>query len=72
MTNNCRTAFSIGETINELLDDAQVAGVNCQCVGTMVVLRGKVDHPLVRQKAISIARKCCGMNEIANEIHVVG
>jgi osmotically-inducible protein OsmY len=72
MATASQTSLSLGETINELLGAAQVVGVNCQCVGTMVVLRGTVGHPQTKQQAVSIARQCCGMNEIANEIHVVG
>jgi len=72
MKKTLNTPFSLGQQINHLLKEAQVTGVNCQCAGATVVLRGKVAHPNTRQAAISIARQCCGMNEIVNEIHVVG
>jgi osmotically-inducible protein OsmY len=72
MSATLRTPLSLGQTVNDLLDAAQVNGVNCQCVGTMIVLRGQVGHPQAKQQAVSIARQCCGMNEISNEIHVVG
>lgn len=72
MSHPYRTPLSLGETVNELLNAAHVVGVNCQCNGTMIVLRGKVGHAQTKQQAVSIARQCCGMNEIANEIHVVG
>lgn len=66
-----KTPFNLGQNINRLLKDAHVAGVTCQCAGSLVVLRGTVSHHQAEQRAITIARQCCGMNEIANEIHVV-
>jgi hypothetical protein len=72
MNTSLYTPFAISEAINDLLHKSQVAGVNCQCAGTLVVLRGKVTSSKSKERAASIARRCCGMNEIANEIHVVG
>lgn len=71
---NCSvyTPFAIGEVINQLLVKSEVTGVNCQCAGSLVVLRGKVQNRKSKDRAASIARGCCGMNEISNEIHVVG
>jgi hypothetical protein len=71
MNKSPKTPFTLGQDINRLLKESQVSGVNCQCAGSLVVLRGTVTHPNARQRAISIARQCCGMNEISNEIHVV-
>lgn len=72
MNSSLYTPFAIGETINQLLLKSHVVGVNCQCAGSLVVLRGKVNDHNNKDRAVSIARKCCGMNEISNEIHVVG
>jgi osmotically-inducible protein OsmY len=71
MNSSLYTPFAIGETINQLLVKSQVVGVNCQCAGSLVVLRGKVSSKNSKERAASIARRCCGMNEISNEIHVV-
>ena len=66
-----RTPFAIGDAVNEMLQSACVSGVNCQCAGSLVVLRGNVATAQVKQQAITIARQLCGMREIANEIDVV-
>jgi osmotically-inducible protein OsmY len=71
MNSSLYTPFAIGETINQLLVKSQVTGVNCQCAGSLVVLRGQVSSKKSKERAASIARRCCGMNEISNEIHVV-
>ncbi len=65
-----RTPFAIGDAVNEMLRNEQVSGVNCQCAGALVVLRGTVSNPQIKQQAITIARHVCGMREIANEIDV--
>ena len=65
------TPFVIGESINNMLRQAQLSGITCQCAGSAVVLRGAVATTQLKQRAISIARRACGMREIANEIHVV-
>jgi osmotically-inducible protein OsmY len=66
------TPFAIGENINQLLVESQMTGVSCQCVGSLVVLRGKVNNKNSKDQAASIARRCCGMiNEISNEIQIV-
>lgn len=67
------TPFAISENINQLLHNYHITGINCQCAGSLVVLRGKVPNKKSKDEATSIARRCCGMiNEICNEIHVVG
>ena len=66
-----KTPFAIGDAVNLLLRKSHVTGVTCQCAGSLVVLRGSVPSSQLKQRAITIARKCCGMGEIANEIHVV-
>jgi len=66
-----RTPFAIGDAVNEMLRNEHVDGVNCQCAGALVVLRGTVSTVQVKQQAITIARHVCGMREIANEIDVV-
>lgn len=72
MNSSLYTPFALGEMINQLLHKSQVVGVNCQCAGSLVVLRGTVHDHNFKERAAMIARKCCGMNEISNEIHVVG
>lgn len=72
MNRSIYTPFALSETVNELLVKSDVQGVNCQCAGSLVVLRGKVHDSNFKDRAAKIARKCCGMNEISNEIHVVG
>jgi osmotically-inducible protein OsmY len=65
------TAFAIGDAVNHQLEKSCVSGVNCQCTGSLVVLRGAVPSAQIKQQAITIARAECGMREIANEIEVV-
>ncbi len=67
-----KTPFAIGDAINQMLLKARVIGVNCQCAGSLVVLRGTVASAQLKQQAITIARQLCGMREIANEIEVKG
>ena len=67
-----KTPFAIGDAVNEMLAKAHVFGVDCQCAGSLVVLRGSVTTAQLKQPAITIARQMCGMREIANEIEVVG
>ncbi|MEZ6136677.1 MAG: BON domain-containing protein [Pirellulaceae bacterium] len=64
------TPFAIGDSVNNMLSAAHVFGVNCQCAGSLVVLRGTVATSQLKQQAITIARQLCGMREIANEIEV--
>ncbi len=71
MPNSENTPFAIGVTVNEMLRSAKVLGVNCQCAGSLVVLRGAVGSAHMKQQAITIARQLCGMREICNEIQVV-
>ena len=66
-----KTPFAIGDAVNQMLRNEHVFGVNCQCAGALVVLRGTVANPQIKQRAITIARHVCGMREIANEIDVV-
>lgn len=66
------TPFAIGDAVNTELEKARIWGVNCQCAGSLVVLRGAVHSAQLKQRAITIARAECGMREIANEIEVVG
>ena len=65
-----KTPFAIGDAVNDMLRLAQVYGVNCQCSGSCVVLRGTVATQQDKQQAITIARHVCGMREIANEIDI--
>lgn len=67
-----RTPFAIGEALTEMLLSANVTGVTCQCSGSQIVLRGFVASAQVKQQAIMIARRLCGMREIANEIQILG
>lgn len=66
-----KTPFAIMESINEMLLSADVTGVTCQCSGSLIVLRGQVGSAQVKQRAISIVRRICGMREIANEINIL-
>ncbi|MBX3420502.1 MAG: BON domain-containing protein [Pirellulaceae bacterium] len=72
MQSSLYTPFKLGAMINQLFRSASMYDVYCQCTGSLVVLRGKVGSSTAKQRAASIARKCCGMGEISNEIHIVG
>jgi osmotically-inducible protein OsmY len=72
MSASVYTPFALGETVNNQLIEAKVGSVICQCAGSLVVLRGQVGNRKAKDQAATIARRCCGMSEISNEIAVVG